>query len=59
VRREYDCTGRRVRLPSEIDFSGPMVAGTAVSSSDTPGHCEADHVGGIDEAYLRVAFGTV
>jgi len=36
VLREYDCEKRRVRLLSSIDFSGPMGAGIAVSTSNTP-----------------------
>ena len=57
VLREYDCAGRRVRLLSSIDFSGPMGGGTAVSTSNTPRRWEAVVGGGIDEAYWNVACG--
>jgi hypothetical protein len=57
VLREYDCAGRRVRLLSSIDFSGPMGEGSAVSTSSTPGRWEAVHEGGIDEAYWIVVCG--
>ncbi len=55
VLREYDCGQRRVRLLSAIDFSGPMGAGTAVSTSDTPRRWEAVVDGGIDELYWNAA----
>jgi hypothetical protein len=57
VLREYDCTARRVRLLSVIDFSGAMGAGTAVSTSDTPRRWEAVVAGGIDEHYWNTACG--
>ena len=57
VLREYDCAGRRVRLLSSIDFSGPMGEGSAVSASSTPGRWEAVHEGGIDAAYWTVVCG--
>jgi hypothetical protein len=55
VLREYDCSTRQVRLLSAIDFSGPMGAGTAVSTSDTPRRWEAVVAGGIDELYWNAA----
>jgi len=57
VLREYDCTERRVRLLSSIDFSGPMGAGAPVSTSNTPRRWEPVVAGGIDEAYWNVACG--
>jgi hypothetical protein len=57
VLREYDSTGRRVRLLSSIDFSGHMGEGAAVSTSDTPGRWETILQGGIDDAYWAVACG--
>jgi hypothetical protein len=59
VLREYDCAGRRVRLLSSIDFSGHMGEGAPVSTSDRPGRWEAVLAGGIDDAYLHVACGTL
>ncbi len=55
VLREYDCTGRRVRLMSSIDFSGHMGAGAPVSTSTDPRRWEEIVAGGIDEAYWNVA----
>ncbi len=55
VLREYDCTGRRVRLLSAIDFSGHMGAGEAVSTSAYTGRWEPVVEGALDEAYWKVA----
>ena len=57
VLREYDCAGRRVRLLSAIDFSGPMGAGTPVSTSSSPRRWEAIVAGGIDDEFWQVACG--
>ena len=57
VLREYDCSSRRVRLLSAIDFSGHMGAGAAVSASDRPRRWEAVVAGGIDELYWNAACG--
>ena len=57
VLREYDCSARRVRLLSAIDFSGRMGEGTAVSTSDRPRRWEGVAAGGIDEHYWSVACG--
>ena len=57
VLREYDCTGRRVRLLSSIDFSGHKGAGTAVSIGGESGRWESVVAGGIDEAYWDLACG--
>ena len=57
VLREYDCSARRVRLLSAIDFSGHMGAGAAVSASDRPRRWEAVVAGGIDELYWNAACG--
>jgi hypothetical protein len=57
VLREYDCDKRQVRLLSAIDFSGPMGAGTAVSTSVRLHRWEAVVAGGIDELYWNVACG--
>ena len=58
VLREYDCSARRVRLLSAIDFSGPMGAGTPVSTSDRPRRWEDVVAGGVDEPYWNLACGT-
>jgi hypothetical protein len=55
VLREYDCSARRVRLLSAIDFSGHMGEGTAVSTSETPRRWEDVVAGGVDELYWNVA----
>jgi len=57
VLREYDCSKRQVRLLSAIDFSGPMGAGTAVSTSNDPRRWEAVIEGGIDALYLNFVCG--
>jgi hypothetical protein len=59
VLREYDCAGRRVRLLSAIDFSGPMGAGTPVSTSngDNPRRWEEVLAGGIDDEFWQTACG--
>lgn len=55
VLREYDCGGRQVRLLSYIDFSGPMGAGSVVSSVARTGRWEQIVEGALDEAYWQVA----
>ena len=55
VLREYDCTGKRVRLLSAIDFSGHMGGGEAVSTSAYTGRWEPVIEGALDEAYWKVA----
>lgn len=55
VLREYDCAGRRVRLLSYVDFSGPMGSGTAVSTHNGPRRWESIVSGALDEAYWLLA----
>jgi len=57
VLREYDCAGRRVRLLSAIDFSGPMGAGAPVSTSNEPRRWEEILAGGIDDEFWQTACG--
>lgn len=55
VLREYDCEGRRVRLVSAIDFSGPMGQGEPVLVSADAGRWEAVLEEGIDASFWRFA----
>ena len=55
VLREYDCRGRRVRLLSYIDFSGPMGTGSVVTSVSRAGRWEPIVEGALDEGYWKIA----
>ena len=55
VLREYDCTGRRVRLLSAIDFVGHMGEGAPVSTSNEPRRWESVLAGGIDAEFWLIA----
>ena len=55
VLREYDCSGRRVRLLSSIDFAGPMGGGEIVDTSDRAGRWESVVDGALDALFLDLA----
>jgi len=57
VLREYDCQGRQVRLLSYIDFSGPMGAGSVVTTVNRVGRWEPIVEGALDESYWKIACG--
>jgi len=57
VLREYDCSERRVRLLSSIDFSGAMGTGEPVDTSNRVGRWEAIVAGALDEALWNIACG--
>ena len=59
VLREYDCTGKRVRLLAYVDYSGNMGAGKVISPPGAKGPARWEPVveGALDDAFLAVACG--
>ena len=55
VEREYDCSGRRVRLLSYEDHAQRLGEGTVVGASSTPRRWEKVVDGSVDAAILSVA----
>ena len=58
VLREYDCSGRRVRLLSFVDYSEHMATGRVIGSNDDPRRWEPVVPGAVDEAFWKLACGT-